>query len=121
MKRILATAAALAAGLTTTVALAAPASAADNTTTLYSAGGTLLAKATWNDAYDTLCVRSFVPGRTMTATIELLDQAWGPVRKSDNGADSAYNCTGNLSIPEDRRVFLILGDQNRSTDDVFYS
>lgn len=119
MKHTIATAGLLAAGLT--MAVAAPASAADNTTTLYSAGGTLLARATWDDSHDTLCVRSYVKGRTMTASITLLDQDWTWVSKSDSGHDTAFNCTGNLSIPEDRRVFLLLGDENRSTDDVFYS
>lgn len=119
MKRSLAAATALGVGLT--LASAAPASAADNTTTLRNSNGVLIARATWDDSHDTLCVRSFVKGRKMTATLTLLDGSWGPVDVSHSGHTSTFNCTGNLSIPEDKRAFLILGDENRSTDDTFYT
>lgn len=119
MKRILATAGVLAAGLT--VGLAAPASAADNTTKFHSKSGTLLARVTWDDSHDNLCVRSLVAGHKVTATLTLLDGGWGPVRVSDSGLDTKPNCTGNLSIPEDRRTFLIVGDSTHSIDDSFFS
>lgn len=119
MKRSLAVLSLLGVGLT--LASAAPASAADNATQLRNSNGVLIGKATWDDSHDNLCVRSFVKGHKVTATLSLLDGSWGPVHVSDSGHDSKPNCTGNLSIPEDERAFLILGDSNRSVDDTFYT
>jgi hypothetical protein len=119
MKRILATASILGIGLT--LAAANPASAADATIPLKSSSGALIARATWDDSHDNLCVISLVPGRKMTATITLFDGSWGPRSVSDSGHDSTPNCTGNLAIPEDRLAFVIVGDVNRSTDGTFYS
>lgn len=119
MKRILATASLL--GVALTAAGAAPAFAADATIPLRSSTGVLIGKATWDDSHDTLCVRSYIKGRKVTATLSLLDGSWGPVNVSDSGYDTTFNCTGNLSIPEDRRAFLIIGDSNRSTDGTFYT
>lgn len=119
MYRSLAATSALGIGLT--LAAAAPAQAADNTTLLHSKSGTLIARATWDDSHDTLCVRSLVKGRKMTATLTLLDGSWGPVEVSHSGHSSTPNCTGNLSIPEDQRAYLILGDEQRSIDDTFWT
>ena len=119
MKRTLATASILGIGIT--LAAANPASAADATITLKSSSGTVIARATWDDSHDNLCVRSLVPGRRMTATLSLLDGSWGPRSVSHSGNSSTPSCTGNLSIPEDRRAFVILGDVNRSTDGTFYT
>ncbi len=119
MKRSLAAVTVLGVGLT--VAGAAPASANDASVPLRNGNGVLIGKATWDDSHDNLCVRSFVKGRKVTATLSLLDGSWGPVSVSDSGHDSTPNCTGNLSIPEDKRAFLILGDANRSVDATFYT
>lgn len=122
MKRTLASVGAVGAGIALALTSAAPAHAADKTITLKSASGVLLAKATWDDSHDTLCVRSFVAGRTMTVTMELLDVPSYPVvRKSHAGNTSTPACTGNLSIPEDKQAFAIVGDINRSTDGVFFT
>lgn len=121
MKRTIATVGALGAGLTLALTSAAPAHAADATITLRNTSGVVIARATWNDAYDRLCVRSFVKGRTMTAHLELLYQDWGPVSISHSGWSTTPNCTGNLSIPEDRKAFVWLGDEQRSTDGTFYT
>ncbi|CAN7240873.1 hypothetical protein [Knoellia sp. LjRoot47] len=119
MKRLLAAASVLGVGVT--LAAATPASAADATIPLRSSTGALIARATWDDSHDNLCVISLVKGRKMTATITLLDQDWGPRSVSDSGLDSTPNCTGNLAIPEDKRAFVIVGDVNRSTDGTFWT
>lgn len=120
MKRTLSAVGAVGAGLA--LASAAPAHAADTTITLKNTAGTVIAQATWDDSHDNLCVRSFVPGRTMTVTMELIDvPSYLIVRKSHSGNTSTPACTGNLSIPEDKRAFAIVGDQNRSTDGLFYT
>ncbi|MFC7490509.1 MULTISPECIES: hypothetical protein [unclassified Knoellia] len=122
MKRTLSAVGALGAGLALALTSAAPAHAADKTIPLRSASGTLIGQATWDDSHDTLCVRSFVAGRTITVTMELIDVPSYPiVRKSHSGYSSTPACTGNLSIPEDKRAFAIVGDENRSTDGLFYT
>ncbi|WP_018156205.1 hypothetical protein [Demetria terragena] len=122
MKRAIASMGAIAAGLTFALSNAAPAQAADKTITLKNPSGTVIARATWDDSHDTLCVRSFVKGRTATVTMELLDDPKYPVvRKSHAGSSSTAACTGNLSIPEDKRAFAIVGNEDRSTDGVFFT
>jgi hypothetical protein len=119
MKRTLATAGVL--GIALSAAGAAPASAADASIPLRSSSGVLIGKATWDDSHDNLCVRSFVKGRKITASLSLLDGSWGPTSVSHSGHDTTPNCTGNLSIPEDERAFVFVGDTNRSTDGTFYT
>lgn len=122
MKRTLSAIGAAGAGLAVALMSAAPAHAADAKIPLRSASGTLIGQATWDDSLDTLCVRSFVAGRTITVTMELLDVPSYPiVRKSHSGNSSTPACTGNLSIPEDKKAFVIVGDINRSTDGVFFT
>lgn len=121
MKRILASVSLLSSCVALAFTSAGPAHANDKTITLTSSSGVVLARATWNDAYDNLCVRSFVQGRRMTATLTLMDGSWGPKSVSHSGWSTSPQCTGNLSIPEDRLAFVILGDERRSTDGTFYT
>ncbi|AKU14878.1 hypothetical protein [Luteipulveratus mongoliensis] len=118
MKRTLAAACVLGAGLTFG---AAGSASANNATINLTVGGKVVAQATWDDLHDNFCVRSLVKGHTYTGTITLLDGS-GPVWKvSHSGTTTTPKCTGNLSIPEDKRAFAIVGDGNHSTDGTFFT
>ncbi|MBD3783216.1 MAG: hypothetical protein IE926_09715 [Micrococcales bacterium] len=114
------TVAATLAGLGIAVATAAPAAANDATLRIRNGSGTVVAKAWYNDLTDTLCVRSYVKGVMATARI-------GPsgggtfATANDAGFKKSTNCTGNLSIPEDRLYWMNLSFRTTSKDTTFYT
>jgi hypothetical protein len=80
-----------------------PASASDATVSLYH-NGELKARGTYDDLTDNLCVKAFNGGQNFLADVGI-----GPVNGDGPsftwgafGGDG-WQCTGNLSIPEDRR------------------
>ncbi|WP_018156206.1 hypothetical protein [Demetria terragena] len=117
--RALAKMTAVAGALATTVAVA-PTAEANDVTLLLRDGGKVVAKAWYDDSVDTLCVRSQVKGTMATVQIGPIDGAPRATAR-DAGFGKSTNCTGNLSIPEDRRFWLRLESNGRSTDTTFFT
>lgn len=107
-------------GLGIAVTTAAPAQANDLTLRIYNSSGTVVAKAWYDDSNDNLCVRSYVRGEMATVRI-------GPsggstfATANDAGFGKSTNCTGNMSIPEDRLFWMYLTFRTRSKDGTFYT
>lgn len=122
MKRIITGAALTGLALAAVTATASPAQAADKHLRIYNAAGTqVLAHAWYDDLTDNLCVRSNVAGQMAVVKI-------GPVgggtfdQAQDAGFGKSTNCTGNMSIPEDRYFWMNLTYPGRPSKDTnFYT
>lgn len=102
------------------VAIAPPAHANDVTLRIYNAGGAVVAKAWYDDSTDNLCVRSYRQG--VMATVRIGPSGGGTFDSaSDAGFGKSTNCTGNMSIPEDRLYWMHLTFQSKSKDTTFYT
>lgn len=89
---------------------ASPASANDATVDVYN-NGVLKARATWDDSMDNLCVKVLNSNANAWAVAQMYRIDGGyytPIRPTDTGGDSTWNCTGNMSIPEDVRFRIDL-------------
>lgn len=114
-------AAATVAGVGLGMATAAPAHANDLTLVIKNASGTVVAKAWYDDYTDNLCVRSYVSGTMATANIGASGGGTFATA-NDAGFGKSTNCTGNMSIPEDRLYWMILSFPGKSSKDgTFYS
>lgn len=120
MKRTIASIGTLAVGLTFAMTSAGPAAAADTALTVKNASGTVIARATWDDSHDNLCVRSRIAGTMATVQIGPIDGAPRATAR-DAGFGKPGHCTGNLSVAEDRRFWMRLEVAGRSTDTTFYT
>lgn len=102
------------------VAIAPPAHANDVTLRIHNSSGAVVAKAWYDDATDNLCVRSYREG--VMATVRIGPSGGGTFDSaSDAGFGKSTNCTGNMSIPEDRLYWMHLTFQARSKDTTFYT
>lgn len=114
----LATTALLGVGLA--VSTATPAHANDVTLRIHNASGAVVAKAWYDDLTDNLCVRSYREG--VMASVRIGPAGGSTFRTAnDAGFGKSTNCTGNMSIPEDRLHWMTLTFQTRSKDTTFYS
>jgi hypothetical protein len=99
---------AVAAAAVTALGVFAPPASANDTTLNYYKNGLLVARATWDDLHDTLCVE------VLSSPFDTLARAGigpvsgsGPEFRIDAVAGTVRkHCTGNLSIPEDRLYFV---------------
>ncbi len=84
------------------VGFAAPAQAADRTIQLTSPSGAVHSVLSWDDSVDTLCLtlRSSAAGATADADMRLVGSSFERHLRVTRSAPR--DCTGNLSIPEDR-------------------
>lgn len=84
------------------VGVAAPARAADLTVRLTNPSGAVHAVLTWDDSIDTLCLtlRSSAAGAIAHADMRLTTGAYPQSLRAT--PSNPRQCTGNLSIPEDR-------------------
>lgn len=99
---------------------AAPAQANDVTLKIRNSAGTVVAKAWYDDRTDNLCVRSHREG--VMATVRIGPSGGGTFDSaSDAGFGKSTNCTGNMSIPEDRLYWMHLTFQSKSKDTTFYT
>ena len=122
MKRIITATAVTGLALAAAAATAGPAQANDKTLQIWNAAGTkVVAKAWYDDSTDNLCVRSYVQGQMATVRI-------GPsggntfATANDAGFGKSTNCTGNMSIPEDRYYWMTLTYPGRPSKDAnFYT
>ena len=122
MKRIITATAITGLALAAATATAGPASANDKDLRIWNAAGTkVLAHAWYDDSNDNLCVRSTVAGQMAEVRI-------GPSGGStfatarDAGFGKSTNCTGNMSIPEDRSFWMTLSYPGRPSKDAnFYT
>ncbi len=95
---------------------AAPAAANDLTFPFYDHyTGAHLATATYDDLTDTYCIR-YVSGHTSAKLYTSWTDGTGVITISD-GADEGRNCTGNLSIAEDRqrKVYITASEWKSET------
>ncbi len=87
---------------------------------IYNGSGAVVARAWYDDSTDTLCVRSNREG--VMATVRIGPSGGGTfATASDAGFGKSTNCTGNMSIPEDRLYWMILTFQAKSKDTTFYT
>ena len=102
MKRIPKVVAAAATASVVAIGVAAPAQAADRTVRLTTPSGAVHAVLTWDDSVDTLCLtlRSTAAGATALADMRLTSGAYP--QSLQVSRSNPRQCTGNLSIPEDR-------------------
>lgn len=72
--------------------------------------GAHLATATYDDLTDTYCIR-YVSGHTSATLVTSWTDGTGVIKLVD-GADAGRNCTGNLSITEDRqrKVYILASE-----------
>lgn len=84
------------------VGAAAPAQAADRTIQLKSPSGAVHSVLSWDDSVDTLCLtlRSSAAGAYADADMRLANGSYPRHLRVTRSAPR--DCTGNLSIPEDR-------------------
>lgn len=84
------------------VAVAAPAHANDRTIRLTSPSGAVHSVLTWDDSVDTLCLtlHSTAPSAEAHADLRLVSGTYST--GLDVSRADPRDCTGNLSIPEDR-------------------
>lgn len=85
-----------------TVAIAAPAQAASKEIVLRGPSGAIHSVLSWNDTYDNLCLtlRSTAAGASADADMRLNDGSHAHHLRVTR--TNTQDCTGNLSIPEDR-------------------
>lgn len=84
------------------VGVAGPAQAADRTIQLKSPSGAVHSVLSWDDSVDTLCLtlRSSAAGASADADMRLVSGSFARHLRVTRSAPR--DCTGNLSIPEDR-------------------
>lgn len=89
-----------------TVAIAAPAQAADQPLRLTAPSGALHSTLFWDDSVDTLCLtlNSTVSSAYAEADFQLTDGSHA--RHLRVTRSNPRDCTGNLSIPEDRAAMM---------------
>lgn len=115
-RSLVAAAATVAAGAGFALAAAAPAQASDLTLTIKNASGKVIAKAWYDDGTDNLCVRSYVQGSMASVKIGPNDGGTFATA-NDAGFGKSTNCTGNMSIPEDKYFWMILTFPGKSSKD----
>lgn len=93
---------ALAATTTLAVGLAAPARAADKTVTLKSPSGAVHSVLAWDDSVDTLCLTLVSTAASAYADADMRLVGGGHEHHLRVTRSNPKDCTGNLSIPEDR-------------------
>lgn len=81
---------------------AAPASANDMTLTIYD-GGVLKARGTYDDLTDNLCITVYGSSRSFGEIAIAPTSGWYDAPSASNVGGAGRYCTGNMSIPEDRR------------------
>ncbi|CAN7240825.1 hypothetical protein [Knoellia sp. LjRoot47] len=122
MKRIITSTAIAGLALAAATATAGPAQANDKVLRIYNAAGTkVLAKAWYDDLTDNLCVRSYVAGQM--AVVKIGPSGGGTFDQAqDAGFGKSTNCTGNMSVAEDRLFWMNLSYPGRpSKDTTFYT